>query len=387
MHANMFRASGAVVVGMAILLTLVGCMFAAAPAGAQTESPKRNAPPNKAEQALDRGISAYKKNSLARAVGAFSSALSSGGLDTQGTARALYYRGLAYRRQDRTALAITDLTNALWLNNGLNSTERADALENRAAAYKAAGIADPGAPQADPAPTRAVAANASPADGPATSASAAPSPVSTQSAPQATSPTAVAAIAPAENPPPAATSTSNPLSGISSFFGNLFSGGSSSPASSQQVASPPPPSSEMTTSSTGTTAATSSWNSSTQVGTNASAATTASPSKRARTAALKPAPVTTDAAPVAQSVPTKGKYKLQLAAVRSRAKAEEAVQRFMSNHAALAGGRTPVIDEAVFGNMGTFYRVNLGPYASAAETEKLCGSVRASGFDCLVVTQ
>lgn len=385
MHANMLRAIGTVV-GVAILLALAGGTFTAAPAAAQDEPAKKTAPPNKAEQSLNRGIDAYKKNSLARAVGAFSSALSSGGLDTSGTARALYYRGLAYRRQGRTALAITDLTNALWLNNGLNGTERADALENRAAAYKAAGIADPGAPQADTAPAPAVAVNASPADGPTASASAAPARASPQAASPAASSMVSAANTPSGNPPPAATTSSNPLSGIGSFFGNLFSGGSSSPASSQQVASPPPSSSEMTTSSTGPNAVTSSWNSSTQVGGDANAATTANPSKRARTAALKQAPIATDAAPLSQAVPAKGKYKLQLAAVRSRARAEEIVQNFTSKHAGMAGGRMPVIDEAVFGNMGTFYRVNIGPYVSAAEPEKLCNSVRASGFDCLVVT-
>jgi len=37
--------------------------------------------------------------------------------------------------------------------------------------------------------------------------------------------------------------------------------------------------------------------------------------------------------------------------------------------------------------MGSFYRVRLGPYASAKEPQHLCGSLRSSGFDCLVVTQ
>lgn len=372
MHANKFRALGAAVATVT-LLTLANGPFEATPAAAQTEAVKKAAPPNKAEQSLNRGIEAYKKNSLARAVGSCSTALSSGGLDTAGTARALYYRGLAYRKQGQSALAITDLTNALWLNNGLGETERADALENRAAAYKAAGIADPGAPQADPAP--AVAA-ASPAEQPSAGAA---------SAAQLPSPVTTAAIAPTDETP-AQSASNNPLSGIGGFFGNLFSGGSSSPAPAQQAAAPPSPSSELTTASTGASAATSSWNSSTQVGTTATATPAAPKAKHPRTAALQEARVETDAAPVTQAVPANGKYKLQLAAVRSRAAAEELVQRFTAKHSTKAGGRAPVIEEAVFGNMGTFYRVNIGPYASAAEPEKLCNSVRASGFDCLVVT-
>ena len=37
--------------------------------------------------------------------------------------------------------------------------------------------------------------------------------------------------------------------------------------------------------------------------------------------------------------------------------------------------------------MGTFYRVRVGPYADAKEPQQLCGGLRSSGFDCLVVIQ
>lgn len=383
MSVNSIRAFGAVV-AMAALLTPAGGLWDATPAAAQAEAPKKSAPPNQAEQSLNRGIEAYKKNSLARAVGACSSALSSGGLDTSGTARALYYRGLAYRRQDQTALAITDLTNALWLKNGLSEAERADALSNRAAAYKTAGIADPGAPQADPAPAPTVAANkAAPSSGDAAStqvvADAPPAPR------PATPPATTAALAPAEESPAASSGSSNPMSGIGKFFGNLFSGGSSS-SGAQQAAAPPSQSPEMTTASTGQTAATSSWTSNTEVGASAKAAAREKAPRRERTAALKDAAVKADVAPVSQAAPSKGKFKVQLAAVRSRAKAEELLQRFNAKYSAEANGRTPVIDEAVFGNMGTFYRVNIGPFASADEPQKLCSSARSSGFDCIVVT-
>lgn len=343
----------------------------AAPETATATAAKRTAPPSKAEQTLNRGIAAYKRNALARAVGAFSNALSSGGLNTSATARALYYRGLAYRRQGRTALAITDLTNSLWLKNGLTETERADAISNRAAAYKTAGIADPGAPDAPAAQPPA----------PAASVATAPvAPPTLTAMPKASRPTTTAAIAPPAAPAPgASTSSGSPLSGIGNFFGNLFSGGS------QQAAAPAPaPSaSDVTTASTGTTAATSSWNSSTQVDADRAAAKS-KPRPPQRTAALQPRTVKLDAAPPT-AAPLKGKYKLQLAAVRSRAEAEKLAQRFAVQHGAEAGGRTPAIEEAVFGNMGTFYRVNIGPYASSAEPDKLCKSVRGAGFDCLVV--
>ena len=351
----------------------------AAPEAAPTAAPKRSAPPSKAEQTLNRGIAAYKKNALARAVGAFSSALSSGGLDTSGTARALYYRGLSYRKQGRTALAITDLTNALWLNNGLDATERADAIANRAAAYQAAGIADPGAPQAAPAPAQTAAA--APKSTP-------PAPPALSATPQvAARPTTTAAITPPPSAQPAAPAASgssagsNPFSGVGSFFSNLFSGGSSAPAPSATA----PSGGDVTTASTGSQIATSSWNSSTQVDAATRAANAPQRAPQKRTAALQSPAVATDATPSA-AAPLKGKYKLQLAAVRSRAEAEQLAQRFAAKYGAKTGGRTPAIEEAVFGNMGTFYRVNIGPYASASEPDKLCQSVRGSGFDCLVVT-
>lgn len=83
----------------------------------------------------------------------------------------------------------------------------------------------------------------------------------------------------------------------------------------------------------------------------------------------------------------KGKYRLQVAAVRSRDEAGQVVSRLVQQHGSSLGPRQPVIDEAVIGNMGTFYRVRVGPYANAQEPGQLCAALRPQGFDCLVVTQ
>ena len=74
-------------------------------------------------------------------------------------------------------------------------------------------------------------------------------------------------------------------------------------------------------------------------------------------------------------------------AVRSRSEAEALAGLLVGRHAEQLGGRKPEVDEAVIGSMGTFYRVRLGPYASAGEPETLCNALRSDGFDCLVVTQ
>lgn len=82
-----------------------------------------------------------------------------------------------------------------------------------------------------------------------------------------------------------------------------------------------------------------------------------------------------------------GKYRLQLASVRSREEADRLVQNLMSAHASQLGGAEAQIDEAVIGNMGTFYRVRLGPYANANDPKKLCTTLKPQGYDCQVVTQ
>jgi hypothetical protein len=52
--------------------------------------------------------------------------------------------------------------------------------------------------------------------------------------------------------------------------------------------------------------------------------------------------------------------------------------------AALAS-REPWIDHTVIGNMGAFYRVRFGPFASAQETQAVCTKLQGSGFDCMPV--
>lgn len=83
---------------------------------------------------------------------------------------------------------------------------------------------------------------------------------------------------------------------------------------------------------------------------------------------------------------TKGKFKIHIAALRSRAAAEALAQKLIAQHGAELGNHMPVVDSAVIGSMGTFYRVRIGGYASQAEPRSLCNKLRSSGLDCLVVT-
>ena len=70
-----------------------------------------------------------------------------------------------------------------------------------------------------------------------------------------------------------------------------------------------------------------------------------------------------------------------------REEADRLAQTVMTNHGSELGGAAAEVDETVIGNMGTFYRVRLGPYANATEPRKLCTSLKPQGYDCQVGTQ
>jgi cell division septation protein DedD len=85
--------------------------------------------------------------------------------------------------------------------------------------------------------------------------------------------------------------------------------------------------------------------------------------------------------PRAQSA---GGHLIQLNAVRTEPEARALAAKAKREHAVLAS-RESTIDRAVFGNMGAFYLVRFGPFASAEETQAVCSKLQGSGLDCLPV--
>jgi hypothetical protein len=372
-----------------------------------------------AQRMLDTGVSAYGAGKTNQAIRAFDTVISGGTLNSRQMARALYYRGLSYRKKSNPARAIADLSAAAWIKDGLSASEQQEAMSNRAAAYRDAGITNvPAAAQ----PT-GVAGGSFGVGGWQTAASpqsAAPAPAASApaSAPQTTTPQTTppqtATYAPARPPPPpqqTSSSSSSSSGGIGGFFSSLFGGGSSNSdvttASIHEQPAPAP--------------ATSVWIQTTTPSSPQPAAQAApSPAQTAAAAPRPPpppqaAPVqrpapqaapqagnhgvrsktktqVSAAAPPAVAPPKKapaasGKYHVQVAAVRSRDEAYALSVRLLSQHRSELGSRRPEVEQKVMGSMGVFYRVSVGPYASAAESQRLCGSLRASGFDCLIITQ
>ena len=428
---------------------------AAAPAAA-TAAPKKN--PETALKAYGAGTRAFEQGKMTDAVVQLSTALSAGGLPSNQMAKALYYRGAAYRKQGKPAMAISDLTSALWLKGGLNDSDRALAVDARQGAYREAGLGDTapaipaqqtaavatpaasaaatGAPAAAPAQTAAAVA---PAEGGATlswqqATGATSEPVATlgsvPEAPRAAPPAKAVASAPLDNSlssfatvgasapetaaaapyvtsAPAAASApvlsavepegtvsapiTNPLAGtgqaVAGFFNNMgtsigkmFGGGTSTADAGSQATQTA--SSPVMTSSTGpvyantpaTGAEPAAWG-------EAVVKAPKVASKAAAQAQQQPAPA------AKQQVASAGGILLQVAAVRSREEADVVSTRLRGTPAVVSAGKQASIDEAVIGNMGTFYRVRLGPFANAAEPGKLCAVLKPEGYDCLVVSQ
>ncbi|MES0403855.1 MAG: tetratricopeptide repeat protein, partial [Hyphomicrobium sp.] len=107
--------------------------------GAAKAKPK-TAPPS--EKLYNAGIKAYEAGKHADAIKHLGAAIRAGGLQKPQIAKALYYRGLAFRKKGKPGQAISDLTSAYWLNEGLTTAQRSDALSNRNAAYREAGISN-----------------------------------------------------------------------------------------------------------------------------------------------------------------------------------------------------------------------------------------------------
>jgi tetratricopeptide (TPR) repeat protein len=87
---------------------------------------------------LSAGAASFSAGKYDLAVRQLTAAINSEGLSPESTAKALYYRGLAYQRQGNSPRAISDLGAAIWL--GLGGSERVSAMVNRGLAYRAAGL-------------------------------------------------------------------------------------------------------------------------------------------------------------------------------------------------------------------------------------------------------
>lgn len=308
---------------------------AKAPAAAQPPSDAAPAAkdPAVALAAYTSGVKAYQAGQFDSAILSLNSAINNGGLAANLMAKALYYRGAASQQSGKSGQAISDLTSALWFKTGLDPAERVEATKFRTAAYRDAGLPE--------------------------------TPLAGQSAPSETGTLS------------SGLTTTQPASqAASGLFGNLF-GGSKSQTTAPPVQAAPPapaPSAPVAVAATGEPEVLP-WakGPATQ---DAVPAETPAAAVAPKAAAKAPA-----AKPAKSSKP--GDFRVQVAAVKTRDEASAIVSKLQTLGGAIAA--TPsAVDETTFGSMGKFFRVRLGPYASAAEAKAPCEALKASGLDCLV---
>jgi cell division septation protein DedD len=304
--------------------------------------------PDDAQEMLDTAFKLLEEGKSEKAEEILTTLLKGGKLPPALLAKGFLYRGIAYRQQKKSTQAIADLTSALWVKGGLAEAERKDALRQRSSAYQEAGLSDGGGDPvaaAMPSNARPVATRTASASGLAEDGSAAS--------------------------PPKQGGGWNPFAG-------WFGGSSSSSPSPPQESGPSGPTASIEPATPGRPAS-SGWSSSTEVrgGSSGSISTAAAPQS-----SVQPAAETRVAA-----VRPDGKFRVQVGMMRTEAEAQALAARLKRDHAAVLAAREPEIDQAVVGNMGSFYRVRVGPYANAGEGQAACAKLRGPGIDCMVVSQ
>jgi tetratricopeptide (TPR) repeat protein len=407
--------------GGRILLCFLAATVLAGPAPAQAQ-----------EAGLKSGAASLAAGKYSDAVRQLSATINSDNASPGDAAKALYLRGIAYRKLGEPARAAADLGAAVWL--GLPEPDRVKALVNRGLAFRAAGLSKEA--EAELASARKVGGNSEVdkliAEGGGSTESAA----------------SVAAFS-TEVRPEGQASASNERSSWFPSFGRSRSSETASPApqpepSPTRTASASPQWST-TTSKPGEAEAPGAWNTSVAGGDQPSSASGASsggnrftrwfgsrsdsspspspsPAPATQTAAATPQPskppaaassswsTTTDNAAVdagggekksswrifgrtAEAEPTappatqavaSGGYRLQLANSRSEEEAK-ALWKTISQSQGLSGV-SPEIEKIEIGNFGTFYSLKIGPFPDKAQSVKVCNALKRNGIDCLPVT-
>lgn len=77
-------------------------------------------------------------------------------------------------------------------------------------------------------------------------------------------------------------------------------------------------------------------------------------------------------------------YVVQVSSQRSEADAQASYKALQQKYASILGGHDPIIRRADLGDKGTFYRAQVGPFATMDEASQLCSSLKSAGGQCIV---
>jgi hypothetical protein len=86
----------------------------------------------------------------------------------------------------------------------------------------------------------------------------------------------------------------------------------------------------------------------------------------------------------ASAGPMGGRYSVQVSSERSEDEARTAFHTLQAKFPQQLGQRTGLVRRANLGAKGVYYRVYVGPFASAEQASSLCRSLKAAGASCLV---
>jgi tetratricopeptide (TPR) repeat protein len=399
-----------------------GCIFGAALALLSAFSPAL------AEDAgLKSGAASLAAGKYDNAVRQLSATVNSENASPGEAAKALYLRGIAYRKLGQPARAIADLGAAIWL--GLPDEDRVKALVNRGLAFQAAGLSSQG--EAEIAQARKVGGNgavdqliAEGGGSAGTTADITAFATEVRAEDQGGSSAAAARAEPlpgfntsvsgGEAPPPPSTRTADaspksagdapsswstsvngdstpPSSGnrLTRWFGSLTDSSESSSAGASSEPTPAlsaPRAAPAPAPAAAPAPVNSSWTTKTETQEAPSGSEGGGQSKGwgrwfSKTAEPE-APAEPAAAP---SSAGGGGYRLQLATSQSEEEAQALYKKVASQNPELAS-KQPEIEKVDIGNFGTFYSLKIGPFPDKAESLKLCNALKRSGVDCLLAT-
>jgi cell division septation protein DedD len=105
------------------------------------------------------------------------------------------------------------------------------------------------------------------------------------------------------------------------------------------------------------------------------------PAPRTKQAAQTPAAQPTDAAPAA---PASGGFVVQLSSQKTEEEARASFKVLATKYAAVFGDREPYIKRVTIPDKGTFYRANVGPFATQSEAAHFCSNLKIVGGQCIV---
>ena len=358
--------------------------------------------PAQAQDGLKSGAASLSAGKYDAAVRQLSAAINSSGSSAGQAAKALYLRGVAYRKLGQPGRALSDLGAAIWL--GLPADDRVRALVNRGLAYKTAGLssqAEAEFSQARKSGGSGEVAKLIEQDGGAGSSTASIGAFDTEVSAEADTPSAAsvsvsepgrtrtAATAPGSWDTSVSSGAQQPSGDgnrLTRLWGSVTGSESPPPAPPAETASAPQRTTtapERTTVAAAPKAAapTTGWAATTDGAATASDAGERGSGWRlfSRSAEADPTPAPAPAATRASG----GSYRLQFGATKSEAEAN-ALWKKVSRESKPMASLQPRITKSEIGSFGTFYHLTVGPFRDKAETLKTCNALKRRGVDCFL---